>query len=289
MTGPDPLRLAQAFIAACEDELNAPKPGNVHIFAGGHGMEARDFVDSAHVAAIPLTTPGIDIGSRIFAAVEATWARVGQNTNLGIVLLCAPIAHAALTFPRMELRQGVAKALAGLSLADADLAFKAISRANPGGLGEAPTHDVTKPARVSLLEAMRVAADRDRIAWQYVNDFDDVFSLGLKSIAASRRDGCDKTMRVLRLYLSFLCAFPDSHIARKFGEEAAELVLSEARAFVASLARLPGPDEVYASALQFDQSLKARGLNPGTSADLTVATLFADYVTDVLANACKNG
>lgn len=289
MTGPDPLRLAQAFIAACEDELNAPKPGNVHIFASGHGMEAKDFVDSAHVAAIPLTTPGLDVGSRIFAAVEATWARVGQNTNLGIILLCAPIAHAALTFPRTELRTGVAKALAGLSLADAELAFKAISRANPGGLGEAPTHDVTQPARATLLEAMRAAADRDRIAWQYVNDFDDIFVLGLKSIAASRCDGCDKTMRVLRLYLSFLCAFPDSHIVRKFGDEAAERVLSEARSFVASLSRLPGSDEAYASALRFDQSLKDRGLNPGTSADLTVATLFADYVTDVLANACKNG
>jgi triphosphoribosyl-dephospho-CoA synthase len=283
------LRLAQAFIAACEDELNAPKPGNVHIFASGHGMEAKDFVDSAHVAAIPLTTPGLDVGSRIFAAVEATWARVGQNTNLGIILLCAPIAHAALTFPRTELRTGVAKALAGLSLADAELAFKAISRANPGGLGEAPTHDVTQPARATLLEAMRAAADRDRIAWQYVNDFDDIFVLGLKSIAASRCDGCDKTMRVLRLYLSFLCAFPDSHIVRKFGDEAAERVLSEARSFVASLSRLPGSDEAYASALRFDQSLKDRGLNPGTSADLTVATLFADYVTDVLANACKNG
>jgi triphosphoribosyl-dephospho-CoA synthase len=27
--------------------------------------------------------------------------------------------------------------------------------------------------------------------------------------------------------------------------------------------------------MAFDRSLKARGLNPGTSADLTVATLFA--------------
>jgi len=281
--------ITEAFIAACRDEIEAPKPGNVHVFADGHGMTVSDFLRSAEAAAPALSNPSSPVGARILAAVDATFAAAGMNTNLGIILLCAPIAHAALTFPRTELRTGVAKALAGLSLADAELAFKAISRANPGGLGEAPTHDVTQPARATLLEAMRAAADRDRIAWQYVNDFDDIFVLGLKSIAASRCDGCDKTMRVLRLYLSFLCAFPDSHIVRKFGDEAAERVLSEARSFVASLSRLPGSDEAYASALRFDQSLKDRGLNPGTSADLTVATLFADYVTDVLANACKNG
>ncbi len=252
-------------------------------------MEARDFVVSAHAAAAALTTPGVDVGSRILAAVEATWARVGQNTNLGIVLLCAPIAHAALAFPRLELRAGVSKTLVGLTRADAELAFKAISRANPGGLGEAPRHDVTKPARVSLLEAMRAASDRDRIAWQYANGFEDIFDLGANALAASRREGDERPASVLRLYLAFLCAFPDSHILRKFGEPAASNVMSEARAFSASLARTKDARAIHADALRFDQSLKARGLNPGTSADLTVATLFADYVRGVLANACKNG
>ena len=113
--------------------MQAPKPGNVHVFAAGHGMEAKDFIDSAHVAAVPLATPGIDVGARIFAAVEATFARVGQNTNLGIILLCAPLAQAALDFPGEDLPLGVARVLKGLTRADAELAFKAIARANPGG------------------------------------------------------------------------------------------------------------------------------------------------------------
>ena len=29
-------RIAAAFVAACRDELDAPKPGNVHVFADGH-------------------------------------------------------------------------------------------------------------------------------------------------------------------------------------------------------------------------------------------------------------
>ncbi len=289
MTGPDPIYLAQAFLAACEDELQAPKPGNVHVFAAGHGMEVKDFIDSAHVAAVPLTTPGIDVGARIFAAVEATFARVGQNTNLGIILLCAPLAQAALDFPGEDLRRGVARVLKGLTRADAELAFRAIARANPGGLGAAPQHDVTEPARVTLLEAMRASADRDRIAYQYANDFDDVFTLGHATLLAARREGCSKSMATLRLHLGFLAAFPDSHVVRKFGADAGALVLAEARAFMASLNARKSEENVNAAALQWDRSLKERGLNPGTSADLTVATLFADYVIGALANACKNG
>ncbi len=289
MTGPDPIHLAQAFLAACEDELQAPKPGNVHVFAAGHGMEVKDFIDSAHVAAAPLTTPGIDVGARIFAAVEATFARVGQNTNLGIILLCAPLAQAALNFPGEDLRRGVARVLKGLTRIDAELAFKAIARANPGGLGAAPQHDVAEPARVTLLEAMRASADRDRIAYQYANDFDDVFNLGHATLLVARLEGCSKSLTTLRLHLSFLTTFPDSHVVRKFGADAGALVLAEARAFAASLGDWKNEEKVSAAALQWDASLKERGLNPGTSADLTVATLFADYVIGVLANACKNG
>ena len=289
MIGPDSLPLAQAFLAACEDELQAPKPGNVHVFAAGHGMEAKDFIDSAHVAAVPLATPGIDVGARIFAAVEATFARVGQNTNLGIILLCAPLAQAALDFPGEDLRLGVARVLKGLTRADAELAFKAITRANPGGLGAAPMHDVMEPARVSLLEAMRASADRDRIAYQYAHDFEDVFTLGRSTLLTARREGRGKDMATLRVYLAFLAAFPDSHVVRKFGADAGVLVLAEARAFTAALDAKKSEEEERAAALLWDASLKERGLNPGTSADLTVATLFSDYVAGALANACKNG
>ncbi len=89
--------IAEAFIAACRDEIEAPKPGNVHVFADGHGMSVRDFLMSAEAAAPGLSTPSSPVGARILAAVEATFAAVGMNTNLGIILLCAPLAAAAET------------------------------------------------------------------------------------------------------------------------------------------------------------------------------------------------
>ncbi len=282
-------KLAKAFKAACADELYAPKPGNVHVFAAGHGMEVQDFLDSASVAAPKLTAPGLATGARILAAVEATFARAGQNTNLGIILLCAPLAHAALEYPGEDLRAALKKVLAGLTLEDAAMAFKAIVRANPGGLGAATEHDVSEPARVTLLEAMRQAAARDRIAYQYAHDYEDIFELGLPALEAARRAGASRTAATLRVYLAFLCAFPDSHVLRKFGPAAGAELLGEARAFAAACETRCGEDEVREAALQWDRLLKARGLNPGTSADLTVATLFAEYAIGALANARKNG
>ena len=87
--------IAAAFKAACLDELDAPKPGNVHAFADGHRMTAAQFEASAAAAAAPIAQAGARVGVRIEAAVVATFAAVGVNTNLGIILLCAPLAAAA--------------------------------------------------------------------------------------------------------------------------------------------------------------------------------------------------
>ncbi len=280
--------VADAFVAACEAELAAPKPGNVHHFVPGHGMAARDFIASAHAAAPHIATPGARVGARILGAVEATWAAVGQNTNLGIVLLCAPLAHAALDAQSDDLQRETARVLDGLDVEDAQAAFRAITRANPAGLGEAPQHDVAGPARTTLLEAMRASAPRDRIGWQYAHEFEDVFGLGHDSLAQSRRLGHDAARATLDVYLTFLSAFPDSHIARKYGLDLARAVQAEA-ALRAEAIRAAGRDEAFALALAFDRDLKDRRVNPGTSADLTVAVLFADSLRRILASAPKNG
>ena len=55
--------------------------------------------------------------------------------------------------------------------------------ARPGGLGEAPEHDVRAPARVSLREAMAAAAHRDSIASEYATGYAIVFDTGLPLLA----------------------------------------------------------------------------------------------------------
>lgn len=284
-----PQEIAAGFVGACEAELDAPKPGNVHVFADGHGMTASDFLASAKAAAPFIAAPQSTVGARIEGAVEATRARVGQNTNLGIILLCAPLAQAAATAQSADLRRETRRVLQALDINDAAAAFRAIAHAQPAGLGDAPQHDVNAPAETTLLEAMRAAADRDRIAWQYANGFADIFDLGLETLAEARKRGADAPLATLSVYAALLAAFPDSHIARKHGRAAAEAVCGEAALFEKGLKNADGREAAFELALEFDRALKRRGLNPGTSADLTVAVLFADYLAAILARPRKNG
>ncbi len=260
-----------AFIAACADEIAALKPGNVHIHAPGHGMDVADFARSAAASAPALCARGAPLGRRILDAVTATRRAVGQNTNLGIILLCAPLAMAAEA-AAPDLRTALRRVLDASDRGDAGLAFRAIALASPGGLGSAPEHDVRGPATVTLPQAMAAAAERDRVAFQYASGFADVFETGLPALAAARAPAPWPTVAV---YLRFLVSFRDSHIVRKHGREAAEKVRQKAKGVEAAFEAAADPALLHEELLAWDSRLKASGLNPGTTADLTVATLFA--------------
>ena len=276
MTAPlTPERIAQSFHDACLAELDALKPGNVHRFAGGHTMNVSDFEASAMAAAPLIGAEGLSVGARIERAVTATRKAVGQNTNLGIILLAAPLAQAALEDSGGDLRSRTADVLRALSVEDARAAYRAIREAEPGGLGDVPQHDIATEPSVTLLEAMRAAETRDRIAWNYTRDFVDIFELGLKWLRGARARWGDVPWVTTYVYLGFLAHIPDTLIERKFGADAASEVCDEARPIEAGLSQCSAPEEMAAPLAAFDRSLKERGLNPGTSADLTVATLFA--------------
>jgi triphosphoribosyl-dephospho-CoA synthase len=268
--------IARAFHDACLAELDALKPGNVHRFGAGHGMSVTDFEASAAAAAPHLAQAGLGVGTRIRLAVEATKTAAGQNTNLGMLLLAGPLAAAALHSGGGDLQHRLNGVLANLSVEDAREAYRAIRHASPGGLGVAPRHDVALDPDVSLLEAMRAAEADDRIAWNYTHGFADIFALGLPSLEEGRKRWNERPWAVTGVYLGFLVAFPDTLIQRKFGAAAAAAVCKEAADMQRRLAESESPGPMAAALMDFDRALKDSGLNPGTSADLTVATLFAD-------------
>jgi triphosphoribosyl-dephospho-CoA synthase len=270
--------IEDAFLAACHAELHALKPGNVHVHSAGHGMDIHHFERAAAAAAPFISDPSLSVGARILGAVRASFAVTGLNTNLGIVLLAAPLAAAAgPPGASADLRERLARVLDGLDRADAADAFQAIVIANPAGLGRAEHGDVTAAATVTLLDAMALAADRDRIAKAYATGFDDLFSLGLPELQAARRAAASESLAITALHMTYLAAFPDSHIARKYGVDVAAGIQGEAR----NAAPLwhPAPRaETRNALLALDKNLKDRGINPGTTADLVVATLFADVL-----------
>ncbi len=265
--------VADLYRAACLAELDALKPGNVHAYAPGHRMVTADFVTSAEVSAPPLAARGARVGARVRGGVEATMEAVGQNTNLGILLLCAPLARAAEE--DAPLPDALSSVLAGFDASDASDVFAAIRRANPGGLGQAARHDVTDTAAVPpLRDAMEEAAPRDRIARAYTDGFADLFAIGLPALAKARETGLAAPWTTTAVHLAYLTTVPDSHIARKHGPDRAEAVRAEAATRLRGLDL--AQDTTLAVLLDYDRALKAAGLNPGTSADFTVATLFLE-------------
>ena len=270
-----PNPVAAAVWRACMEELEAPKPGNVSFASAGHGMTADDFVASARCTADILGTPALSLGERVLGSIEATRVATGCNTNLGIVLLCAPLAQAALDADRdRPLRAGLARVLEDATVEDTERVFAAIRLAEPAGLGESERHDVRSPAAAPLLAVMREAEHRDRVARQYARCFEDVFDLGLAVLGRSRARW-PGPQAVVALYLTFLARFKDSHIQRKLGSVAAQRVRLEALRLVETLDASDSSEMNFENLMRFDRSLKSRRINPGTSADLTVATLLA--------------
>jgi triphosphoribosyl-dephospho-CoA synthase len=271
-----PAQLAQAYKNACMGELQALKPGNVHAFSDGHGMTIQDFIQSADVTAEPIARVGLSVGERVFYSVEATQSAVGQNTNLGMLLLCAPLLNAASSLQANQSLWGqLHKTLDQLSVDDAVWVAKAIVLANPGGLGASDQHDVHESPQISLLEMMRSAQDKDRISWQYANYFQDIVDFGVNLYADALLKWENAAWATTALYLGFLTRYADTHVLRKHGEQMANLLMQEAKEMESNYWATHNPKLMQKQLLVWDASLKARKINPGTSADLTVATLLA--------------
>lgn len=276
-----------SFLRACALDVAVRKPGNVSQASAGHGMQAALFSASAQASVEPLFRAGAGVGDRIEAAVKATWAVAGCNTNLGILLLCAPVARALEQCRDIDgpsaLTAAIERVLDDLDLADTQAAYRAIARAHPGGLGTAPSEDVHATPTLGLREAMALAADRDAIARLYRDGFGALMDLGLPALARAdwrHAEGghaaspTPETIAAVQwVYLSFLATWPDSHIVRKHGEAVAQTVMRSAQAWQARAQAGADLDADPAFA-EWDTALKAAALNPGTSADLTVATLF---------------
>lgn len=274
---------AAIFRDACRFDVLALKPGNVALGRPAHGMDARDFLSSAAAAAGPAADISSGPGASIDAAIAATFTAVGCNTNLGIVLLCVPLLHAAQR-PAIgtALQPRVARVLADCTIADTACVFRAIRRAQPAGLGRAPAGDVHGEAALPLQEVMTLAADRDLVAAQYAGGFADVFTRGVTGITAGLARGLPLTQVVADCYLDFLVHHPDSHVARKHGPATALSVSARARRVTADVKACEDPARRGTILEAFDHELKKEGVNPGTSADLTVASLVAWWLETAL-------
>jgi len=288
---PPPIDIGALAQLACLLEVNAPKPGNVSPRGDFDDTTYDDFVASSAAINTALGTAGSrPLGKTILLAIEATRAVTATNTNLGIVLLFAPLARAAAAITsggnwtdrriidRQRLRRALADVLVSTTVDDARHAYAAIRLASPGGLGSTSQQDVAAEPTIPLTEAMRLAADRDGIAREYVTDFHATFELGAPALDAAHRDGLDWSDAIVETFLTLLATYPDTHIGRRADADLAAIVSAQARDALGA----GGVRSSSGRAAIERMSIALRGernrANPGTTADITAAAIFVSLL-----------
>ena len=257
---------------ACIWEATARKPGNVHRFVDFDDLSYLDFLASAAaIAPVLAAAPDRRVGHTVLAGVRRTRQAVRTNSNLGILLLLAPLAKAAA---EPDWRACLARVLDDLDVEDSRLVYEAIRMANPGGLGRSAEQDVKDTPTLPLREIMALAADRDLIARQYANGFREVFEDGAPAIL----DGMERTNSmegaILFAHLYLMARHPDALIARKCGAAEAQESASRAQAVLdKGWPHSPKGRDAFAN---LDAWLRGEGRrrNPGTTADMIAACLF---------------
>jgi triphosphoribosyl-dephospho-CoA synthase len=257
---------------ACILEATARKPGNVHRYVDFADVIYLDFLLSA-AAVAPVFERAVHqrVGQTVLQAVQATCSVVKTNTNLGIILLLAPLA----AVPRSDaLPAGLTQVLDDLDVSDARAVYQAIRMARPGGLGKVPDQDVADEPSQTLRQVMALAAERDLIARQYANGFQEIFQDGVPAMTERLKQVTSLEQAIISCHLHLLAGHADSLIARKRGQREAEEGSWRARQVLQ--AGWPHSPLGRAEFAGFDAWLRAEGheRNPGTTADLVTACLF---------------
>ncbi|MDT8311471.1 MAG: triphosphoribosyl-dephospho-CoA synthase [Methylophaga sp.] len=278
-------QLADCIHWACEQEVMAPKPGNVNPDSGGHQMQIDDFLRSAAAIAPVMAQPDFTVGQRILQAVIATRQVVDCNTNLGIILLFAPITQASWQCSQFsELPAALEEVLQNLTVADAEDCYQAIQMAEAGNLGETSEQDIRRKPTVTLREAMFLAQNRDSIARQYVNNYKEVWEIAFKQLTNSLNCGEKVEWATAFAYLNVLSRVPDTLISRKFSRHQAQVISENAQFFIAKMNNTPTLRSMQHELRDWDQQLKRLAINPGTTADICAAALLLHALSQADAN-----
>lgn len=286
-----PDKIAWACKTACLLEVSVEKPGNVTKSRSFNDVAFENFAVSAEaISSVFIDAHQASVGQSILRAVQKTRALTPTNTNLGIILLLAPLAKAAGLGCPEGLRAGTSQVLALLSVDDAIKAYEGIRLAHPGGLGRADCCDVfNEQITITLLESMKFARGWDSVAREYSTDFEITFEMGYVVLGELWDAGYSISESIIQMYITLLAHIPDTLIARKNGQAVAEKISRKAKKVLnaGGVFSKDGQRQI----IKLDNVLRDGGhrLNPGTTADLVAAALFVFLVDFMNENPLGGG
>lgn len=280
-----------AQIASALEVSGYPKPGNVHRTRDYEDMVFEDFIISGIVIgdAVREACSEVDIenpllGKYILQAVAETDKWINNNTNLGIVMMITPIAAAAAISSSFdEIRDNVKLLMANTSVDDACDLYDAINIADAGGMGNQDEYDVAsgdaknelRENKQTMYDVLKISAPWDMLAREMTSDMPAVFEIGYPAYyklaqEKSKNDSCILT------FLTILSQVPDTLISRKYGSDEAIKISMMTR----DLLNLKDEPDFKDKLKEFDEFLFKNKYNPGTTADLTAASIFVSYLKD---------
>ena len=280
-------RIGQAAQLACVLEVVSPKPGNVDRKHDFHDTRFEDFLLSAVSIGPAMQSAGrVGAGRTILRAIQNTRRLVTSNTNLGIVLLLAPLAKAYFKANKVKFKHPSAEAglnairkelaiiLKDLTIQDARLVYQAIRLAQPGGMGQLERGDISQEPDMTLLQAMELVSEGDSIAREYVTGFEITFEIGYPALRQAWEAHDDPRWAIVEAYLTILSRVPDTLIGRKRGMDLARQVTRRAQDVLDAGGILSAEGRQAIAAFDLELRDARHSMNPGTTADLTAAAAF---------------
>jgi len=307
------LRKSQVgnYVAGCAQlatllEVSAyPKPGNVHRLHDFLTTRYEHFL-AGSVAVSPsinkLAQSGFDIkaghktwedlgiGNFIYSAIKDSFKwQSGGNVNLGIILLFAPISAAAGYILKDEiirvndLIQVAKKAIKHTTPKDAVSAYRSIRYSMTDKvLGAVSDLDVSERSsitqilrdKINLYEVFMKCAERDTICKEWVSGYDITAKKGYPYLVEAIKSSSNINTATIDTFLYLLSENPDSLIVRKSGLTTAKLVSDRARKILDNGGYGTEMGRNLTEKLDLELQGTNGSLNPGTTADLTAASLF---------------
>lgn len=281
-------------IASCLEVSGYPKPGNVHRNRDYDDMVFEDFLISGIVIGdtIKKVATNVDennldkaeLGKYILEAVDETNKWIANNTNLGIVMLLIPIsAAAAISNNFSQIRENIVKLMKASTVKDAINLYDAINIADAGGMGEQDEYDVSasnakkelEENNQTMYDVLEISAPWDRLACELTSDLPVCFDIGFKEYLKLKKE-VSLNMACVLTFLKILSTTPDTLISRKFGIEKAQEVSNKAK----DLLSYKNNNDFSKRLKNFDDYLFENKLNPGTTADLTAASIMLTLLSE---------
>jgi triphosphoribosyl-dephospho-CoA synthase len=264
----------RAQLALLLEVAGEPKPGNVDRERDLPDLRFEQFLAGAVGAreGLALAESG-PVGDAFETAVAGMADASGTNTQFGCLLLLTPLVRAACRSDGELAPEDASTVVEATTVDDAAAFYRAFEHANvavqdpPEGMDDldvrrgAAAVPAVRERDLTLRDVMELSADHDANAREWLEGFPRVFRAAAR-IEAGTGPVAD---RAADAFLALLAEAPDTLVATEHGDEVAQDVQERAL-------DLQGAD--VERVREFAAALVDRGVNPGTTADLTAAALF---------------